>query len=154
MLTLPGDLTFQLTVSSARKYNTPIDFNRYVAWRRDQQLGSVLDGDALPHLTSTGQIERSLNNGNNATKIDEQSTQASELGRLVSPGTSSSSSSPAVPYPTTFARIVDLISTGEPIPGIKKIPDTVLEGKESHSVASKRRKPWEKSDVGGTAQLA
>ncbi|KAI9852058.1 MAG: hypothetical protein M1838_002027 [Thelocarpon superellum] len=48
------------------------------------------------------------------------------------------------PYPTSFAHIVNLITKGDPIPGIKEIPNTVLEGKESQSTAAARRKPWEK----------
>lgn len=43
----------------------------------------------------------------------------------------------------TFDHIVELITTGQPIPGIKSIPDTVLEGQSSESTKAKRRKPWE-----------
>ena len=57
-----------------------------------------------------------------------------------------SGESPA-PYPTTFSQIVELISTGQPIPGIKDIPATVLEGQASRAIANKRRKPWEETDV-------
>lgn len=61
-------------------------------------------------------------------------------------GPGSSTREDAVPYPTTFAHIVNLITTGEPIPGIKEVPDTVLEGRESRSIAAKRKKPWEKDE--------
>lgn len=50
----------------------------------------------------------------------------------------------SAPYPPTFAEIVELITTGAPIPGIKDIPDTLLTSQASKPVASKRRKPWEK----------
>ena len=33
---------------------------------------------------------------------------------------------------------------GKPIPGIKDIPDTILEGQASENQAEKRKKPWEK----------
>jgi len=48
------------------------------------------------------------------------------------------------PYPMSFAHIVELITTGKPIPGIKQIPDT-LHGEEASTVSAKapRRKPWE-----------
>ncbi|KAK2871609.1 hypothetical protein FQN49_003012 [Arthroderma sp. PD_2] len=46
-------------------------------------------------------------------------------------------------YPSSFARIVELITTGQPIPGIQQIPDTVLTGQETVSTAQRRRKPWE-----------
>jgi len=46
-------------------------------------------------------------------------------------------------YPSSFARIVELITTGQPVPGIQQIPDTVLEGHETPSAVAGRRKPWE-----------
>jgi hypothetical protein len=55
------------------------------------------------------------------------------------------------PYPPTFAEIVELITTGAPIPGIKDIPPTLLTSQATEPKASKRRKPWEKelpSEVG------
>lgn len=68
----------------------------------------------------------------------------------------SSSSAPGVPvplerepvqseptYPSSFAHIVELITTGQPVPGIQQIPDTVLEGHETPSTVAGRRKPWE-----------
>ena len=47
------------------------------------------------------------------------------------------------PYPMTFNEIVELITTGKPVPGVKDIPNTVLEGRASESTSSGRRKPWE-----------
>lgn len=54
------------------------------------------------------------------------------------------------PKPASFAEICDMIAEGKPIPGIKDIPDTVLEGQSSESQATKRTKPWEKA--GGNAE--
>lgn len=48
------------------------------------------------------------------------------------------------PKPASFADICELIAEGKPIPGIKDIPDTILEGQASESQAEKRKKPWEK----------
>ena len=50
------------------------------------------------------------------------------------------------PYPSSFARVVELITTGQPIPGIQQIPDTVLVGQGAPSVVPPRRKPWEKDE--------
>lgn len=47
-------------------------------------------------------------------------------------------------YPSSFAHIVELITTGQPIPGIQQIPDTVLTGHDTPSEKPERRKPWEK----------
>ncbi|KAF4631786.1 hypothetical protein G7Y89_g6343 [Cudoniella acicularis] len=48
------------------------------------------------------------------------------------------------PYPPTFAEIIELITSGAPIPGIMEIPDTVLTSQATAPKATKRRKPWEK----------
>jgi uncharacterized protein DUF5572 len=53
---------------------------------------------------------------------------------------SSDDDPPSIPY----AELVEMIQTGKPVPGIKDIPDTVLSGQGTQSVATKRRKPWEK----------
>ncbi|CCG80568.1 Putative uncharacterized protein [Taphrina deformans PYCC 5710] len=48
-----------------------------------------------------------------------------------------------IPYPASFAEIVDLISSGKPIPGIKLIPDKIADGEVSVSTSEVRTKPWE-----------
>ncbi|KAF7190195.1 hypothetical protein HII31_08526 [Pseudocercospora fuligena] len=49
------------------------------------------------------------------------------------------------PKPASFAEICDMIAEGKPIPGIKDIPDTILEGQASESNTARRKKPWEKT---------
>ncbi|KAI9815675.1 MAG: hypothetical protein M1827_002071 [Pycnora praestabilis] len=102
----------------SRKHDVPVDFDSYKAWRQ-----SSIDSDV---------------NG-----ISPSSQQSPACSTTQSPGDTTQSSGPAAPYPTSFAQIVDLITTGQPIPGIQKIPDTILAGKETPSTTSKRRKPWE-----------
>jgi len=48
------------------------------------------------------------------------------------------------PHPATFAEICEMIASGKEIPGIKQIPDVVLEGQGTQASATKRKKPWEK----------
>ena len=60
---------------------------------------------------------------------------------------------PPAPYPTSFSQIVELITSGEPIPGIKEVPDIVLEGQASKPTTVKRKKPWEKDDAGDGAEV-
>lgn len=55
------------------------------------------------------------------------------------------------PYPSSFEHIVSLITTGQPIPGIETIPDTVLEGQDQPSVKARRKKPWERDGQGTSA---
>ncbi|CAI7620710.1 unnamed protein product [Penicillium glandicola] len=58
-----------------------------------------------------------------------------------------SSAHPEPAYPSSFAHIVELITTGQPIPGIQDIPDTVLSGHDISSEKPRRRKPWEKDEI-------
>ena len=55
-----------------------------------------------------------------------------------------SKAEPAAPYPTSFSQIVDLITNGQPVPGIREIPDTLLTGRESQATTARRKKPWER----------
>ncbi|EKV13040.1 Putative MYB DNA-binding domain protein [Penicillium digitatum] len=61
------------------------------------------------------------------------------------------STNPEPAYPSSFAHIVELITTGQPIPGIQDIPDTVLSGHDVSSEKPRRRKPWEKDQVVNTS---
>lgn len=48
-------------------------------------------------------------------------------------------------YSNDYQKVVEMILSGKEseIPGIKQIPDTILEGQGSTSSTSQRRKPWE-----------
>lgn len=60
---------------------------------------------------------------------------------------------PPAPYPTSFSQIVELITSGEPIPGIKEVPGTVLQGQASQPMTTRRKKPWEKDDAGAGEEV-
>lgn len=63
-------------------------------------------------------------------------------------------SEPPAPYPTSFAHIVELITSGQPVPGIKEIPSTVLTGQGTEPAKARRKKPWEKDESPATAGAA
>ncbi|KAF1917798.1 hypothetical protein BDU57DRAFT_537447 [Ampelomyces quisqualis] len=67
-----------------------------------------------------------------------------------------SETGPPAPYPTSFAHVVELITSGQPVPGIKEIPPTVLQGQGTEPGKARRKKPWEKdeSTAEGMAALA
>ncbi|KAH3676389.1 hypothetical protein WICMUC_002020 [Wickerhamomyces mucosus] len=46
-------------------------------------------------------------------------------------------------YSSNYQNVVELIVNGKEVPGIKQIPDTVLEGTSSESKLPERKKPWE-----------
>ena len=50
----------------------------------------------------------------------------------------------AEPPRLSYQDVVELIQSGKPIPGIKQIPDTILDGQGTQSIQPRRRKPWEK----------
>jgi len=52
--------------------------------------------------------------------------------------------SKTAPYPSSFAEIVELITSGATIPGIRDIPNTLLTDQATICTVPKRRKPWEK----------
>ncbi|EEQ29087.1 hypothetical protein McanMca71_000864 [Microsporum canis] len=106
----------------------PIDYILYKQWLQEQPLPSQPDEIIPPSL-----------NNDNETVVSE-SISASATQNPVK----SQEEQPA--YPSSFARIVELITTGQPIPGIQQIPDTVLTGQETASTAQRRRKPWEKDE--------
>lgn len=143
----------------SRKFNTSVDFDAYKAYRATAPSPS-----SVPTTVTNGLTPASLP----ATPSPGQTPPLGSIATFPGAATSAplasaptsapaeSSAPPAgqeqqeAPYPTSFAHIVELITTGQPIPGIKDIPDTVLEGQGSAPTASKRKKPWEK-DVGVAA---
>ena len=106
----------------ARKAGTPVDFDGYKQWVETQR------GTGPPNGMSAGP----------------------NVSGAVQPSTSSDNSGGGVggmndaPKPASFAEICEMIAEGKPIPGIKEIPDTILEGQASEKVVDTRKKPWEK----------
>lgn len=47
------------------------------------------------------------------------------------------------PYPKSFAEVIELITSGKPVPGIKEIPDVILEAPKDAVTLPQRKKPWE-----------
>ncbi|KAL4894646.1 hypothetical protein BDV59DRAFT_175879 [Aspergillus ambiguus] len=86
-------------------------------------------------------------------KSNPESQMIENAGNFPTQAQSSTTNTPSTQepaYPSSFAHIVELITTGQPIPGIQQIPDTVLEGQDTPSTKPRRRKPWEKDTVDET----
>lgn len=66
------------------------------------------------------------------------------------PSTSAEPMAAEARYPTSFSRIVELITSGQPVPGIKDVPDTLLSGQDSPAVTVIRKKPWEQGEEDGS----
>ncbi|KAH4199190.1 hypothetical protein HBI73_072600 [Parastagonospora nodorum] len=111
----------------ARKFNMNIDFDGYKAYRNARGRPPPTQPlNVTPPLVVPG----------------------NEAPSGIMP-TSSSTSEPPAPYPTSFAHIVELITSGQPVPGIREIPSTVLTGQGTEPVKAHRKKPWEKDQVSG-----
>ncbi|KAI9759382.1 MAG: hypothetical protein M4579_002371 [Chaenotheca gracillima] len=131
----------QLTIRArcfyySRKHDIPVDFDSYKAFRVEHNCPSPVRQQHGSTTTSSANIDGAV------------SSQAQSLQNGVDTATSSSSpsSDPNAPYPTSFAHVVDLITKGEAVPGIKEIPDTVLTGQESKPTRTQRKKPWEANE--------
>lgn len=117
----------------ARKNNIPIDFNAYHTWR-SQQSSSLANGMSVIASASDPFI---MNNSPPRPESTSRNFTDTSPGDV----------EPPAPYPTSFSQLVELITSGELIPGIKEVPNTVLEGQASQPTTAKRKKPWEKDDA-------
>ncbi|MBE7181212.1 MAG: hypothetical protein INR71_08390 [Terriglobus roseus] len=126
----------------------PVDFDAYSSWRQSHAQPTTTNGISTASDAATS--------SDSAATAQEAAAPAAAPAAPASdaPGNPSADASDVpAPYPSSFARIVELITTGQPIPGIKQIPDTVLSGQSSRSTAAARRKPWER-DAGAGAGAA
>lgn len=112
----------------ARKSGTKVDFEGYKRW-----------------------VENGREDGQTNALGSQPVEEAPAVQVAESQGASTGSGAMGdAPKPASFAEICELIAEGKPIPGIKDIPDTVLEGQSTVSQAAKRTKPWEKA--GGSVE--
>lgn len=123
------------------KFNTVVDFEAYKAYR---------DAHGRPPPQTNGVqpldfSEATYDIPGRAPPVPANVAPVSDAPSGVLPGPTASNEPPA-PYPTSFAHIVELITTGQPVPGIKEIPNTILEGQGTQAEKPKRRKPWEKDE--------
>ncbi|KAE8375882.1 hypothetical protein BDV26DRAFT_294592 [Aspergillus bertholletiae] len=113
-------------LSRKERLTHPIKFTAYKAW---------LQSDTLP--------------GNEVANTTPQQLHAPVADTHMSVDDTNQTPTPVQEptYPSSFAHIVELITTGHPVPGIQQIPDTILKGHDTASTKPKRRKPWEKDEA-------
>ncbi|KAF2397085.1 hypothetical protein EJ06DRAFT_533276 [Trichodelitschia bisporula] len=100
----------------SRKFNTSVDFDGYKAWRQAKHLPP-------PSLRFNGTVAASAEDPLLQTSAEPPAPEAPRF---------------------SYQDIVEMIQTGKPVPGIKEIPNTVLEGQGTQATRTVRRKPWEK----------
>ncbi|KAJ1706923.1 hypothetical protein NYO67_10907 [Aspergillus flavus] len=117
--------------SRKEKLAHPVNFPTYKAWLHSDILsGNEKTGTTPPHFNAP---------------VADTHISTDHINQ-----TSTSVQEPT--YPSSFAHIVELITTGQPVPGIQQIPDTILTGHDTPSTKPRRRKPWEKDEVSETSQ--
>lgn len=114
----------------ARKAGVSVDFDGYKQWRENIRAPALSNG--VNKSSEPGNIRPGTSHGHDTSGI---------IGASAEPGLGDA------PRPATFAEICDMIAEGKPIPGIKDIPDTILDGQATASHATKRKKPWETSET-------
>ncbi|KAI1906653.1 hypothetical protein LOZ53_005039 [Ophidiomyces ophidiicola] len=121
--------------SRKQSIQPPLDFLAYKTWLQSHAEALSEDPAASAEPSSTETSTGPAVSEPPTTTVTSQEAPAA---------TSSSPSTQEQPaYPSSFAHIVELITTGQPIPGIQQIPDTLLTGQEGPSTATRRLKPWE-----------
>lgn len=129
-------------------------------WDEDQEfqgglqaiLGSVQDPQQVEHLTLRAKCYYYARKAGATVDFDGYKNWVESRRAGGATGTSQSEQAAGgmggAPKPASFAEICDMIAEGKPIPGIKDIPDTILEGQASEQQAQGRKKPWEKAEGG------
>lgn len=90
-----------------------------------------------PSFDTTNPLISSENFPNSAPAPSLEQTEEDSTSGAPAPG------KVEAPYPTSFARIIELITAGQPIPGIREIPNVLNTAPPSEATKPKRRKPWE-----------
>ncbi|KAF7593154.1 hypothetical protein BBP40_011867 [Aspergillus hancockii] len=112
--------------------------------RKEKLAHSVNFAAYKDWLESTPAVNSSIKDEATGSAPHWRNIQAIETTPSTKPMNQASASVQEPAYPSSFAHIVELITTGQPIPGIQQIPDTVLIGHDTPSTKPERRKPWEK----------
>ncbi|KAI8806090.1 hypothetical protein BJ742DRAFT_774587 [Cladochytrium replicatum] len=107
------------------KFVEPFDFEMYLEWKAG---GSITD-------QKKEIAERAVSE---ETKTETTTTTDKTGGESADTATAEPS------FPLSFAKICEMVARGEPIPGIKQIPDKINEEAPSASTLKPRRKPWER----------
>nr|POF17696.1 hypothetical protein CFP56_13108 [Quercus suber] len=118
----------------ARKSGAAVDFDGYKRWVE----GSGQDAEIANGMT-----------GRTSGQALQQPPGTMVNDEVTSSGGDGTSALGEARKPASFAEICEMIAEGKPIPGIKDIPNTILEGHASESQTATRKKPWEKGSGAG-----
>ena len=138
----------RLPTCASSKFNVSVDFNAYKEWR--EKNGIRAPSGPTNHRDDVCGIEPAHSEalpGIAPFPLGANNNTSGEENKEDEGGNTVNSTGGAAPYPTSFAHIVELITSGKPIPGIKDIPGTILSGQGTESKRERRKKPWESQDM-------
>ncbi|GAA5963451.1 hypothetical protein JCM3765_003076 [Sporobolomyces pararoseus] len=109
----------------------------------------------IQQVTQRAETFYLLNSSSNSTPTTTRTTKQPEPTSVPTSSDLTSTSSSSVistststaeepPYPISFQHLAQLIQSGQPIPGIKEIPDLLNQKLPSQSIETIKKKPWEK----------
>ena len=127
----PLTLIIILTIYHSRFNTGAISFQSYKSWRASQTPSSLCPLTPTP-ITSV------------PSSIDSHITTNGTTGRPPLQPQITSQPESQLEHPASFDEIMALIESGQPVPGIKEIPNTVLVGQGTEASRSRRQKPWER----------
>lgn len=138
-----------MILTESRKFKTNIDFDAYKAYRTTRNLPPPTPPTTNGVLSTNSVFPPSNETLPLSGEALPQSSADAAGGILPA---SANATEPPARYPTSFAEIVELISSGKPVPGIMEIPPTVLEGQGTEATKARRKKPWEKDEITAAGQ--
>ncbi|KAK9364256.1 hypothetical protein V1504DRAFT_444063 [Lipomyces starkeyi] len=107
---------------------------------QDQQVAEHDDSSISNSSVSSSQTPTS-----SSSPIPSTSTPPPPASSASGSGASAENENNTAPYPSSFAHIVELITSGKEVPGIKQIPNILLgETASLRPERPQRRKPWAK----------
>ncbi|KAK9428059.1 hypothetical protein V1505DRAFT_395520 [Lipomyces doorenjongii] len=142
----------------SRKVQKNVGYEDYIAWKssRTQSVVSELPSESRDRV-SDANVELhdqpvGEHDDSSIVNLSASSSQTPTSSPSPIPSTSTPASGPSdgnedntAPYPSSFAHIVELITSGKEVPGIKQIPNILLgETSSSRPERPQRRKPWAK----------
>ncbi|CAI2185870.1 14546_t:CDS:2 [Funneliformis geosporum] len=107
------------------------DYNDYLVWKTN------LNKSASSHLEG--------NQSNIKSSSVVLSTDSQEISTKDERPEQATTDNPQ--YPQSFQQVVEMLATGQQIPGIKQIPNELNKGTPSNPTFKPRPKPWEKKHM-------
>ncbi|KAJ3090498.1 hypothetical protein HK102_003528 [Quaeritorhiza haematococci] len=104
------------------KFVNAFDYDQFLKWKCSGKTSDASDAD---------------------NQVEPPSTTASSAVAPTDPSATTSSTSEQPRYPKSFFELVEMIQKGEPIPGIRQIPNKLNESPPSSANLKPRKKPWE-----------